>query len=67
MRKIKDIVGAVRAFFVDVHAELKKCAWPSRGELTESTGVVIVSVVLLAAVVASFDYVVLFLLRIVTR
>lgn len=47
----------VRGFFADVHAEMKKCTWPTWGELRGSTIVVIVSVVLLSVYVGFCDLV----------
>ena len=44
-------------FMGEVVAELKKCAWPTRPELFDSTVVVIVSVLLLAGFVAVCDVV----------
>ncbi len=55
MDKVRTWLQRGRGFVEDVQAELKKCSWPTRGELFESTVVVIVSVVLLAAYVALCD------------
>ncbi len=57
----------MRGFLGEVNLELKKCSWPSRSELMESTVVVIVSVVLLAVFVGLSDGVLLALLRLVLR
>ena len=67
MNKIKTAVARMREFLGEVNLELKKCAWPSRSELMESTVVVIVSVVLLAVFVGLSDGVLLALLRLVLR
>ncbi|MFN8125378.1 MAG: preprotein translocase subunit SecE [Candidatus Nanopelagicales bacterium] len=44
-------------FFREVIAELRKVIWPTRKELIAYTGVVIVFVVIMAAIVALMDYV----------
>ncbi len=55
MSKIAESFGALRGFFDEVGAELKKCAWPTRPELFDSTVVVIISVGLLGGFVAVCD------------
>jgi preprotein translocase SecE subunit len=57
MSKIAESIGGIRGFFGEVSAELKKCAWPTRPELFDSTVVVIISVGLLAGFVATCDVV----------
>ena len=63
MSKIAESIGGVRGFFGEVSAELKKCAWPTRPELFDSTVVVIISVGLLAGFVAVCDVVLRQLIR----
>ncbi len=46
---------AFRIFWRDVLEETRRCEWPSRGELTESTLVVIVFLFLLAIYVGVAD------------
>ncbi len=67
MNRIRARVARVREFVGEVYAELKKCAWPTRSELLESTLVVIVSMVLMAAYVGACDAVLLGLLRVILR
>ena len=55
MSKIAESINAIRVFFDEVGAELKKCAWPTRPELFDSTVVVIISVGLLGGFVAICD------------
>ena len=43
-------------FLKDSRAELKKVNWPSREEVLTSTRVVIVSILIIAAVIALMDY-----------
>ncbi|HPV47782.1 MAG TPA: preprotein translocase subunit SecE [Kiritimatiellia bacterium] len=55
MSKIAGSIQGIRVFFDEVGAELKKCAWPNRAELFDSTIVVVVSVGLLGLFVALCD------------
>ena len=57
MRKIFNQFTRLFNFFSSVGEELKKSSWPSRAELLDSTGVVIVSVVALALLVFISDLV----------
>jgi preprotein translocase subunit SecE len=59
MSKIKDQVESVRTFWNEVVAETRKCSWPERKELIDSTIVVIVAVLLLSAFVGVCDKVLL--------
>jgi len=43
-------------FTREVRAELKKVAWPSRGEVVNSTIVVLIAVVFLTALIFGFDF-----------
>jgi preprotein translocase subunit SecE len=63
MSKIAESIGGLRGFFGEVGTELKKCAWPTRPELFDSTVVVILSVALLAGFVAVCDVVLRELVR----
>ena len=65
MSKITESIGGVRGFFGEVSAELKKCAWPTRPELFDSTVVVVLSVGLLGGFVALCDVVLRELIRLV--
>ena len=55
MGKVQNVIGGTKSFVGEVQEELKKCAWPTQSELIQSTGVVIVSVFILAAVVSVSD------------
>ena len=48
-------VHQVRSLYQQIVAELKKCTWPTRQELMESTVVVIISVAIMTAFVATLD------------
>ena len=63
---MRNPIHQIRDFYHDVVTELKKCTWPTRGELTESTLVVIISVVLLSVFVACADWVSQLVIRLVT-
>ena len=45
-------------FFKESRAELKKVNWPSREEVLTSTRVVIISILVIAAVIALMDYII---------
>ena len=51
MSTINESFRKVRFFLADVRDELRKSTWPTRGELMESTAVVMLSVVLFAVFV----------------
>ncbi|GIE79093.1 hypothetical protein Aph02nite_50430 [Actinoplanes philippinensis] len=48
--------GRIGGFFREVTSELRKVIWPTRKELLTYTGVVIVFVVIMTALVAGLDY-----------
>jgi len=52
---MRNPIHGIRRFYQETVAELKKCTWPTWRELVESTVVVIVSVIILAAFVAALD------------
>ena len=45
----------VRGFVKDVRVEVQRVSWPTRGELRDSTMVVIVTIVLVSAFVGVVD------------
>ena len=47
--------GKIRRFIVDTIAELKRCTWPTRQQLLESTGLVVVAIMILALFVFGVD------------
>lgn len=55
--KLGESFQKVKFFLADVKDELRKSTWPTRGELIESTMVVIVSVVLFAVFIGVCDMV----------
>lgn len=67
MSKLKQAVTGVQTFLGEVQVELKKCTWPTRPELLESTVVVIVAILILGAAVGFSDLVLNLILRLVIR
>ena len=57
----------LRDFLTEVTAELKKSSWPTRKELTDSTFVVIVTIVVLGVFVALADVVFLRIISFLTK
>lgn len=49
--------GKIRRFISDTVAEMKRCTWPTRQQLLESTGLVVVSIIILALFVFGVDLV----------
>jgi preprotein translocase subunit SecE len=49
--------GRTRAFFGEVKIEMTKVTWPSRKELIQSTGVVVVVVIIAGIYIGVFDFV----------
>jgi len=62
-----ELIARIKGFVGDTVSELKKSSWPSKNELTESTLLVIVSVVILGLFVAVVDQVNIFLLNLFTN
>ena len=67
MKKVVELINALRTFLGEVKAELKKCTWPTRHELMGSTMVVVVSVIILGVFVGLSDTTLMGLLRAVLR
>ena len=53
--KFDAFTGKIRVFFSDTVAEMKRCTWPTRQQLLESTGLVVVAVIILALFVFGVD------------
>ena len=60
------VTGKIRHFIADTVAELGRCTWPTRQQLLESTGLVVVAIAVLAAFVAGVDEVARIVIRLVT-
>lgn len=69
-RASKTTMGAwfakIRVFFEETAEELKKCTWPTRPQLLESTLLVIVALIILAIFVTSVDWLLLKAINFVT-
>jgi len=63
MAKLKEATTAVRTFVEETAAEVKRASWPSREELTESTVVVIVTLVIISLFVGVCDWFLIGLLK----
>ena len=63
MNKIGEWMSGGRTFLADVQVEVQKSSWPTRAELVSHTGIVVVFVLLLAAVVGVSDLVLGVLIR----
>lgn len=67
MKKVVELIKALKTFLGEVKVELKKCTWPTRQELLGSTMVVVISVLILGVFVGLSDAVLMNLLRAVLR
>lgn len=67
MKKVVELIGALKTFLGEVKAELRKCTWPTRPELLGSTMVVVISVVILGLFVGLSDSALMSILRAVLR
>ncbi|MDD3276362.1 MAG: preprotein translocase subunit SecE [Kiritimatiellales bacterium] len=67
MKKIVELIQALKTFLGEVKIELKKCTWPTRQELAGSTMVVVISVLILGVFVGLSDWVLTGLLQTVLR
>ena len=67
MKKPGEMIVGLRTFLEEVQVELKKCAWPTRPELLESTMVVVISVIILGTYVGLSDGIVMQLMSIIIR
>lgn len=56
-KKKENIVVRIRKFFKDVKIELSKVTWLNREQLTASTGVVIVAIILFGIYVGVIDWI----------
>ena len=60
------VTGRIRRFCADTVAEMRRCSWPSRRQLLESTVLVVVAMVILACFVAGVDEIARILIDLVT-
>jgi len=53
---MSNLLGKIHSFANGTIAEIKKCSWPGKDELFESTILVIIGSIFLATVVAALDF-----------
>ncbi len=63
---MRNPIQHIRDFYHSTIGELKKCTWPTWSELTESTALVVISVLILSLFVALSDWGSQLLIRFVT-
>lgn len=63
MESLQKKIQGIKTFFNDVIGEMRKCTWPERQELIESTIVVIALLFMLSLYVGVCDKVLVVLLR----
>ena len=64
---MEKVLTAVRNFVTDTNAELKKCTWPNRRELWESSILVIVTIFMVTALIFVIDKLFLYIFELLTR
>ncbi len=60
------VTGKIRRFISDTMAELRRCTWPTRQQLFESTILVVINIAILAVFVAGIDWVASGVIRLIT-
>ena len=63
---MKNPVTAITTLYNETMSEMRKCTWPTRNELYESTILVISFLIILSVVVTIADKVLLLLVRLIT-
>lgn len=48
----------VKRYFRDMKGELKKVVWPDKKQVSNNTAIVLITLVIAAAIVCSFDFVI---------
>ncbi len=60
------IFAKIRNFFLNTAEEMRKCTWPSRDQLVESTLLVIVTLIILSAYVCGIDLILIEIVKFLT-
>ncbi|WP_294503212.1 preprotein translocase subunit SecE [uncultured Victivallis sp.] len=60
------VTGKIRRFISETVAELRRCTWPNRQQLFESTVLVVICIAILACFVAGVDWVAAWVIRLIT-
>ena len=63
---MKNPITTIRTLWNETSTEMRKCTWPTRHELVESTVLVIVSLLIIGAFVAVVDWVSQAFIRFIT-
>ena len=63
---MKNPIKAISTLYQETMSEMRKCTWPSRSELYESTILVVSSLIVLSVVVTVADKLLLFCVRMIT-
>jgi preprotein translocase subunit SecE len=61
------MIKGIQTFFTEVRAEMGKVTWPTREELMGSTGVVLMTMLILSVFIAIADFVFSTALQIILR
>ena len=61
------MIDKVKNFFGEVRAEMQKVTWPTREELTGSTGVVLMTMFFLSTFIGIADFVLSYVLAVIMR
>ena len=64
---MRDRIEKLRVFLRDVVHETRKVTWPTHREIAGATSVVIVSTVMLAGLLAVYDWLISLMLKVVLR
>ena len=67
MKKVLDGIRKFRDFLGEVRNELRKSSWPLRGELLESTIVLVISVILFSVFIGLSDTLLMNVVRLLIR
>ena len=61
------MINKVKGFFSEVSAEMQKVTWPTREELTGSTGVVLMTMFFLSTFIGIADFILSYVLAVIMR
>ena len=61
------LIGSTKQYVAETIAEMKKCSWPGKKELFESTILVTIAVVVMGAFIAVIDAVSRLLIHYITK
>lgn len=60
---MKNPIPIVREFYDETVQEVKKCTWPSRAELIETTGIVLIGLIILSSFIFVADKIMQWVIR----